>query len=87
MPRIEANIYNVPETKNLHQSTPDDLSSAESQSTSQDSTLSHCTTTDINSKDRQQELGRLCEAWVKGLLSNYDYLSALNRLAGRRYSS
>ncbi|XP_075230863.1 WD repeat domain 81 [Lycorma delicatula] len=85
MPRLEANIYNVPEAKNQHQSTPDDLSSTESQSTSQDSTLSHCTTSDINAKERQQELGRLCEAWVKGLLSNFDYLTALNGLAGRRY--
>lgn len=84
MPRLEANIYNVPEAKNQHQSTPDDLSSTESQSTSQDSTLSHCTTSDINAKERQQELGRLCEAWVKGLLSNFDYLTALNGLAGRR---
>lgn len=84
MPRVEANIYNVPEAKSQNQSTPDDLSSAESQSTSQDSTLSHCTTTDINVRERQQELGRLCEAWVKGMLSNFDYLTALNGLAGRR---
>lgn len=30
-------------------------------------------------------LEQLCKMWVYGQLSNFDYLTALNRLAGRRY--
>jgi hypothetical protein len=31
------------------------------------------------------DLGQLCKMWVYGQVSNFDYLTALNRLAGRRY--
>lgn len=31
------------------------------------------------------ELTNLCAAWVQGAVSNFDYLTALNKLAGRRY--
>lgn len=31
------------------------------------------------------DLEQLCKMWVYGQLSNFDYLTALNRLAGRRY--
>lgn len=31
------------------------------------------------------DLSRLTSAWVVGAISNFDYLCALNRLAGRRY--
>ncbi|XP_039300678.1 WD repeat-containing protein 81-like, partial [Nilaparvata lugens] len=34
---------------------------------------------------RRGELGKLCEAWARGQISNFDYLTALNKLAGRRY--
>jgi WD repeat-containing protein 81 len=30
-------------------------------------------------------LEQLCKMWVYGQVSNFDYLTALNRLAGRRY--
>jgi len=31
------------------------------------------------------DLEQLCKMWVYGQVSNFDYLTALNRLAGRRY--
>lgn len=31
------------------------------------------------------DLEQLCKMWVSGQLSNFDYLTALNRLAGRRF--
>lgn len=33
----------------------------------------------------EKELSRLVDAWVTGKISNYDYLMALNRSAGRRF--
>ncbi|XP_024940811.1 WD repeat-containing protein 81 isoform X1 [Cephus cinctus] len=32
-----------------------------------------------------ENIERLCEMWVYGQISNFDYLTALNNLAGRRY--
>ena len=35
--------------------------------------------------DEKQNITYLCEMWIHGKLSNFDYLTALNNLAGRRY--
>lgn len=52
-----------------------------------------CTDSNCNSKKNElkhsvpsvTELANLCAAWVQGAISNFDYLTALNKLAGRRY--
>lgn len=49
----------------------------------QDSEIEGCGSgADIN---EVTDLEQLCKMWVYGQLSNFDYLTALNRLAGRRF--
>uniref|UniRef100_A0A1B6CYW9 BEACH domain-containing protein n=2 Tax=Clastoptera arizonana TaxID=38151 RepID=A0A1B6CYW9_9HEMI len=36
-------------------------------------------------RETLNDVGNLCAAWMQGALSNFDYLTALNKLAGRRY--
>lgn len=49
----------------------------------QDSEIEYCDSgADMN---EVTDLEQLCKMWVYGQLSNFDYLTALNRLAGRRF--
>ncbi|CAL7948675.1 unnamed protein product [Xylocopa violacea] len=50
-----------------------------------DTTLSNTTSQGNFKFEMNESIEKLCEMWVYNCISNYDYLTALNNLAGRRY--
>lgn len=50
-----------------------------------DTILSNLTLQGNSNFGMNENIEKLCEMWVYNCISNYDYLTALNNLAGRRY--
>lgn len=55
--------------------------------TSSSSTASEFSNNKYPSQEKNEivDISHYCEQWVQGAISNYDYLIALNKLAGRKY--
>lgn len=78
MPKLSDNIYLKPEDECSKEKSPtnDVICIDKKNSVSR-----------LNNKDfgLNESIEKLCEMWIYNCISNFDYLTALNNLAGRRY--
>lgn len=88
MPKLSDNIYIKPENE-LHKVST--IQEAKASKNFAGYKKAFDTTPSITILQENPEFGmnesieRLCEMWVYNCISNYDYLTALNNMAGRRY--
>ncbi|XP_043283452.1 WD repeat-containing protein 81 [Venturia canescens] len=84
MPKLSDNIYLKSEFDNDQQTTRENQSSP-SQQKKIGSPSKLGVTTGNPEFGRNESIAKVCELWLHGHISNFDYLTALNNLAGRRY--
>ncbi|XP_012271858.1 WD repeat-containing protein 81 [Orussus abietinus] len=70
LPRLEDNVY-------LWSSIINDTTTKQA--------ATHKTAQSLCTTKSERNIEKLCESWVRGEITNFDYLTALNDLAGRRY--
>lgn len=84
MPKLSDNIYLKSEFDSEHSMTRENNSSPlQQKKTASPSKLG--VTFGNPEFGRSESIAKLCELWLHGHISNFDYLTALNNLAGRRY--
>lgn len=88
MPKLSDNIYSKSESDSDDPpvSQENKLSPVQQDHTKRFANLSKLSVTP-GSPDfgRYESIEKLCELWLHGHITNFDYLTALNNLAGRRY--
>jgi WD repeat-containing protein 81 len=79
IPRLSDNIYDPPKPTNNERNSREQAVGKRTPTTNSESFK-------FNHQDKLDlDVGHYCEQWVQGVISNYDYLVILNKLAGRKY--
>ncbi|XP_050471214.1 WD repeat-containing protein 81 isoform X1 [Bombus huntii] len=87
LPKVSDNIYIKPENEHFKVSTSQEIKVKNFNGCKKNlDTISSNSIVQENFKfGINANIEKLCEMWVYNCISNYDYLTALNNLAGRRY--
>lgn len=85
IPKLTDNIYSTPQTNLNCSPNYDQKKSCNKQNHERVNSFSMNMIPGNPEFGKNECIERLCEIWVYGRISNFDYLTALNNIAGRRY--
>ncbi|KYN05036.1 WD repeat-containing protein 81 [Cyphomyrmex costatus] len=84
LPKINDNIYLKPDSECINISQEHKEKNSNSNIYGKKDDILRSTNTDFG---LNENIEKLCEMWMYNCISNFDYLTALNNLAGRRYGN
>ncbi|XP_017887166.1 WD repeat-containing protein 81 [Ceratina calcarata] len=85
LPKISDNVYIKPENELTKMSTSQEVRGRSFNGCKRGFDTSNSTFHGNSKIGMHESIEKLCEMWVYNCISNFDYLTALNNLAGRRY--